>query len=229
MKIVLVNGTNYKGITYHYAHELAVRLGGELQEFFLPREFGEFCLGCTTCLYKGEHLCPHNAKLEPIREAMDAADILIFASPTFVYHVTGAMKAFLDHFGYRWMLHRPNEAYFHKIAIGVSTCAGAGAKRACQDFTDSFFYWGVAKRYTLPLTVKATVLSAVTGKTNARCEKKVARLAKRVKRLQHPRPGLKTKAFMRLVRFIHKKDKTWEQIDLDYWHARGWDKGVHPW
>lgn len=229
MKIVLINGTTYKGTTYHYAHLLAEKLGGELQEFFLPKDFGENCLGCTTCLYKSETLCPHYAKLKPLSEAMDEADVLIFASPTYVYHVTGAMKSFLDHYGWMWMLHRPKEAYFKKIGIALSTCAGAGAKNACQDIADSFFYWGIAKTYQLPFTVKATALTSVTPKTDQAVLKKLDQTAKAIARHPHPAVSLKSKAFFRLVRWIHKKDKTWDQTDLAYWSSRGWDKHGHPW
>lgn len=36
------------------------------------------------------------------------ADVVILASPVYVYHATGQMMAFLDHFGTRWMVHRPD-------------------------------------------------------------------------------------------------------------------------
>ena len=45
MKIVIIHGQSHKGSTYHVAHELAEKTGGEITEFFLPRDFGEFCAG----------------------------------------------------------------------------------------------------------------------------------------------------------------------------------------
>ena len=84
MKTVIIHGQNHKGATYHIAHQLADKIGGELTEFFLPRDFGEFCIGC----------------------------VIILASPVYVFHATGAMKAFLDHYGYRWMVHRPAPGMF---------------------------------------------------------------------------------------------------------------------
>lgn len=36
----------------------------------------------------------------------------------------GSMKAFLDHYGYRWMVHRPEEKMFRKQAVCISTAAG---------------------------------------------------------------------------------------------------------
>ena len=229
MKIVLVCGTNYKGTTYHYARMIAEGLKGEIREFFLPRDFGEYCLGCSLCLYKGEQFCPHATKLAEITKAMDEADILIFASPTFVYHVTGAMKSFLDHYGWRWMLHRPDERYFHKIGIAVSTCAGGGADSTCQDMADSFFYWGMARIYQLPLKVYSTNLAQVTPKTEASAKKKVARLVEQVAKVKDPKPLPKTRAFFRLANFIHHHNKTWDPYDLAYWKEKGWDQGKHPW
>ena len=35
----------------------------------------------------------------------------------YVYHATGSMKAFLDHYGYRWMVHCPEESMFKKQGV----------------------------------------------------------------------------------------------------------------
>ena len=145
MKITLIYGQNHKGSTYHVARRLAEKLGGERKEFFLPRDFGEFCLGCTGCFMKGEENCPHYKKLLPITRAMDEADVIILASPVYVYHATGQMKAFLDHYGCRWMVHRPEEKMFTKQAVCISTAAGAGMKSTNKDMADSLFFWGVPK------------------------------------------------------------------------------------
>lgn len=32
---------------------------GFIKEFFLPRDFGEFCVGCTKCFTESEKKCPH--------------------------------------------------------------------------------------------------------------------------------------------------------------------------
>ncbi len=75
MKTVIINGVNHKGSTYHIARMLADRIGGEITEFFLPRDFGEFCIGCTQCFGDHESKCPHVEKLAPITQAIDEADI----------------------------------------------------------------------------------------------------------------------------------------------------------
>ena len=75
---------------------------------------------------ESEKKCPHYGAISPITSAMDEADVIILASPVYVYHATGAMKAFLDHYGYRWMVHRPAKSMFRKQGVCISTAAGAG-------------------------------------------------------------------------------------------------------
>ena len=68
MKIAVINGQNHKGSTYHIGKQVADKLGGEVTEFFLPRDFGNFCVGCTQCFLKSETLCPHYERLKKITE-----------------------------------------------------------------------------------------------------------------------------------------------------------------
>ena len=112
MKITIVHGQSHKGSTYNIARILSEKLKGEVTEFFLPKDFGSFCVGCNNCFEKSEKECPHYNKLANITEAINEADLIILASPVYVFHATGAMKAFLDHYGYRWMVHRPEEKMF---------------------------------------------------------------------------------------------------------------------
>ena len=65
MKIVIIHGQSHKGSAYHIANMLAKKIEGDVVEYFLPRDFGEFCLGCTQCFMKSETLCPHYEKLKP--------------------------------------------------------------------------------------------------------------------------------------------------------------------
>lgn len=49
LNTVVIYGQNHKGSTYHIAHALAEEIDGNLTEFFLPRDFDEFCFGCNSC------------------------------------------------------------------------------------------------------------------------------------------------------------------------------------
>lgn len=69
MKITIIHGQNHQGSTYHLAHMIADRTGGEITEFFLPKDFEGICVGCTTCILLDEHKCPHYDRLEPVTKA----------------------------------------------------------------------------------------------------------------------------------------------------------------
>lgn len=228
MKIFIVHGQSHKGSTYHIAKMLAEKLKGEITEIFLPRDFGEFCVGCTQCFTKSETLCPHYEKLVPITQAMDEADVLILESPVYVYHVTGAMKAFLDHYGFRWMVHRPEEKMFHKQAVCISTAAGAGMKSTNKDMKDSMFFWGVGKIYTYGIAVAATSYDKISDKKKEKMEKEITKLAAKVKRNnRHVKPGIKTRIFFHVMRMLQKSG--WNKADMEYWKEKGWDKKACPW
>ena len=228
MKITIVHGQSHKCSTYHISKILAATLDGEVKEFLLPRDFGEFCVGCTQCFRKSETLCPHYEKLKPLTEALDEADVLIFESPVYVYHVTGPMKAFLDHYGYRWMLHRPEPSMFHKQAVCISTAAGAGMKSTNKDMADSFFYWGVAKTYKYGVRVMSTSYQNVKPEIKAQIEKKTTKIANQIKaRHGKVKTGLKTKICFYFMRMLHTRG--WDESDLAYWREKGWDKDQRPW
>lgn len=228
MKTVIIHGQSHKGSTYHLARMLADKIGGEVREFFLPRDFGEFCVGCTSCFMKTETMCPHYEKLKPLTEAMDEADVIVLASPVYVYHVTGAMKAFLDHYGYRWMVHRPEEKMFKKQAVCISTAAGGGMKSTNKDMADSLFYWGVAKVYNYGLAVRATSWNAINEKTKNKIEKKTTVLANKIKKnYGKVKPGLKTRGFFLMMSLVQKSG--WNEADSLYWKEKGWTEKKRPW
>ena len=228
MKIALIHGANHMGSTYHIARMLAEKIGGEITEFFLPRDFGEFCIGCTQCFYEKEEKCPHHEKRQPVTEAMDAADLIVLDSPVYVMHATGAMKALLDHYGYRFMIHRPEGVMFKKQAVCISTAAGAGMRSTMKDMADSCFHWGIAKTYRLGVAVRATSWDKVSDKLKASIEKKTDRLAAKIKRRSgNVKPGLITRAYFSLIRLVQKNG--FNPADKEYWYAKGWTANVRPW
>ncbi|WKY47902.1 flavodoxin family protein [Eubacteriaceae bacterium ES3] len=228
MKTVLIHGQNHKGSTYHIARQLADKIGGESEEFFLPKDFEKFCIGCGNCFSKNEALCPHYEKLKPITDAMDEADVLIFGSPVYVMRVTGTMKLFLDHYGYRFMVHRPEEKMFKKQAVCVATAAGAGMKSTIKDMDISLFYWGIPKRYRLGFAVRAIEWQAVEQKLKNKIDERTTRLAQKIKAADGKvSPGLKTRALFGLSRMMQKKG--FNEADRIYWEEKGWTGIKRPW
>lgn len=203
MKITIIHGQSHKGSTYHLAHSLAEKLGGEITEFFLPRDFGEFCVGCTTCFMNSETKCPHHERLSPITAALDEADVIILESPVYVMHVTGAMKALLDHYGYRFMVHRPEEKMFSKQAVCISTAAGAGMKSTNNDMAVSLLHWGLGKIYKFGAAVNETSWERVKDEKKQAYDKRLSALASKIGKKQgNVKPSFKTKAFFAVMRIM---------------------------
>ena len=231
MKVTIINGQNHKGASYTIGRKVALKLTSEdeIIEFFMPKDMPHFCSGCNQCFMKDEKLCPHYECMQPIVKAIDNADVMIFTTPVYVYHCTGSMKAFLDHFAYRWMLHRPNGDMFKKQAICISTAAGAGMKTACKDIKDSMFFWGVGKTYTYGVALRASKFSEIKPKLKSRIDDDVNKIAKKVKSKQkHVKSSIKAKGFFKIARMLNKKDG-WNPVDVEYWKAAGWNAKTRPW
>lgn len=228
MKITIIHGQNHKGSTYHLAHTLVEKLNGNITEFFLPKDFSEFCIGCTACFTASETKCPHYEKLNPITKAIDEADVIILASPVYVYHATGAMKVLLDHYGWRWMVHRPEEKMFSKQAVCISTAAGTGMKSTNKDMADSTFFWGAAKTYKYGVAVNETSWDRVKDSKRQAADKKLSALARKIKKnCGNIKPSLKTKVFFAVMRIMQKHG--WNEADMNYWKEKGWTEKKRPW
>lgn len=230
MKIVIINGQNHRGSTYHIGRMLADKLAreDEIEELFLPKDMPHLCCGCTQCFMKDEKLCPHYEVVKPITDLLDAADLLIFTTPVYVMHATASMKALLDHYGYRFMVHRPEEKMFKKQAVCIATAAGSGFKGACKDIKDSLFYWGVGKIYCYGLAVGATSWKGVSAEKKVIIQRKTDSLAGAIKkRVGNVKAPLKTKAMFHLMRQLQRRG--WSEVDINYWKERGWDKSRRPW
>ena len=227
MKITVIHGQSHKGSTYNIAKQLCDKLGGEVTEFFLPTDFDCFCKGCAVC-FTDVTKCPHYEKLLPITKAMDEADVIILTSPVYVMHATGSMKAFLDHYGYRFLVHRPEEKMFKKQAVCISTAAGAGMKSTIKDMADSTFFWGIAKTYKLGLAVMETRWEMVNHSIKSKIDKKTTSLAMTIsKKVGAIKPNIKTKAFFSIMSVMQKKG--FNPADVEYWKAKGWTNGKRPW
>lgn len=230
MKVLIISGTNHKGSTYHIGRIIAEKLVSveNINEVFLPRDFDEFCCGCTNCFVKSEESCPHYAKLKPITELIDNSNVIILTSPVYVYHVTGQMKALLDHYGWRWMSHRPDERMFGKQAVVVATAAGAGVKSTMKDMADSCFYWGIPQTYRLGKAIRAVNWDGVSPKLKDTINAKADRIAKKILKRQGKVPiPIRTKAFFKLMILMQRNG--WNKADVDYWKEKGWTGSKRPW
>ncbi|WP_312812349.1 NAD(P)H-dependent oxidoreductase [Sedimentibacter sp.] len=232
MKITLIYGTERKGSTYNIAQLFLNRLRdekSEVTEIFLPKDMSHFCKGCSMCFMKGEEYCPDYEQINKIRIALEKADLLIFASPVYVYHTTGQMKALLDHFGYQWMVHRPNKAMFGKIALVISTAAGAGMKSTNKDIADSLTFWGIARIFRYGKGVAAIDWNSVSDDKKSAIYKDVDKISSKIiKKFKNVTPSIKVKALFYAMRIAQKRGG-FNKTDVEYWKEQGWLGNLRPW
>ena len=233
MKITLVHGQNHKGSTYQLSHILLDKIGQKqdveiVNEFFLPKDLNHFCLGCFQCI-EGDENCPFFDEKTKILDAIEAADVLIFTTPTYCLRASAPMKSFLDMTFTRWMVHRPKAIMFSKKAIVLSSSAGSGGKLATKDIATSLFYWGIPwiKQYSKSL--QAMNWKGVSKKNQDKVDRDLTKLSKKILRKKNTKAGIKTKFMFHMMKNMQKAGWGSSPYEKQYWMSQGWFGGKAPW
>ena len=237
MKIAVINGTEKHGATCRLKEIFlsAFREGAEIEEFYLPRDCPGFCTGCISCVLKGESACKDAEKIGAIERALLQADLIVMASPAYVFHATGAMKALLDHFAYRWMPHRPAPELFGKRAVILTQCLGAGAKSAAKDIKHRLSWWRISKIGVFTGALMGDVAwDKLPARRQAKLTRKIQALSQKFARIDYARPArtsLMTKVKFEFCRKMQKNlyQKDPEYLDAKYWAQQGWLGRSRPW
>ena len=230
MKIVMLNGQNHRGSSYHIGRAVIDRIEGnkEVTEFFFPKDLDHFCLGCYRCI-EDAAACPYYEEKKVILDAMDGADLLVVTTPTYCMHVSAPLKAFIDLTFDLWMSHRPMASMFTKRAVIVSTAAGTGTGSAMKDVQDALVYMGVPKIVKYGLTVQAMNWEGVDRKKKAKIERDAARIAKQLSTDKAPAVGIRTRFLFRMMGMLQKKGWNSSPVETAYWKEKGWLDGKKPW
>lgn len=155
--------------------------------------------------------------------------MLILDSPVYVYHATGQMMSFLDHFGTWWVVHRPRPEMAHKQAVVIATAAGGGMKSTARDMADSLEMWGVRKVYRLGFGVQAAKPDEIPARIMERIHRETDRVAGKIrKNAGKTNYNGRAKKWFYLMRFAHKHFLPSEP-DYGYWEMRGWHGRSRPW
>ena len=228
--VIYATGRKARSCSYGIAQLLIGSLldGGTLHEFQLPRDFSHLCVGCYACIEGREDRCGGHDALAPIVAAMERSDLIVFCTPTYVYHTPGQVKALLDHFAYRWVVHRPDLSFMKKQAVIIATGAGGGLRSAARDIKDSTDHWGVARTHVLIQRVWGYDWTTLPDSFRRAAAAKVEKVAARVRRhADRPAPSCRVRALFYLYRFLHRSRKM-TPVDDDHWQARGYLTG-RPW
>ena len=97
MNITVINGTEKHGVTYRLKEMFLAEFRDKatITEYYLPKDCPSFCTGCLSCTLKGESTCKDAEYIGRIDKSLLEADLIVMTSPAYVFHATGAMKAFL--------------------------------------------------------------------------------------------------------------------------------------
>jgi len=102
MKILAINGSprgkksNTDRILQPFL-EGAREAGAETETVYLKDKTINPCIGCFTCWTKTPGVCIHkNDDMPALLEKLIEADIVVYATPLYVFTVTAQMKAFMD-------------------------------------------------------------------------------------------------------------------------------------
>ena len=100
MKIVVLQGSpNRTGSTNILVEEFskgAKEAGHSVQRFDVAAMNVNPCIGCVACGYEGP--CVQKDDNQKIREAILAADMLVFATPLYYYGMSAQLKIVIDRF-----------------------------------------------------------------------------------------------------------------------------------
>ena len=228
MKITLIHGQNHKGSTYHIGKLLAEQFGNsDIQEFFLPKDLEHFCMGCYQCI-ENEEKCPFYNEKNRIMQAIEAADLLIFTTPTYCMRASASMKAFMDLTFTYWMSHKPRKCMFSKKAVVISTAAGTGTKSAIKDVTNTLFYWGVPYIKEYGIAVQAMGWEQISDKKKKKIKEDITKLARKLQK-EKIHVGVKTRFMFHMMRMMQLNNWGASKMEKDYWKQNGWLDKEKPW
>ena len=230
MKVLTIMGTAHRGNTRAVVDLFLKEFENSKNEFdevVLPIDFNNICMGCANCILKGEENCPHYNEINKIIKKIENADLIILATPVFVGSCSGALKVFLDHLAYMWLVHRPKEEMFNKVGLIITSAGGSGVKNTVKLLKSNLFYWGVPTIYNYGVTTMKMGGNYVDYDKKDKIKKQVSRKAKKIKKsLSRKKVSLKTKFFFKIFKMSQKNG--WNKMDMDYWKEKGWLNGRKP-
>lgn len=68
----------------------------QIETIYLQSKNIQYCTGCNTCQKSSKSQCVLKDDMQDIYKSVEKADILVFATPVYVFNMTGQLKTFLD-------------------------------------------------------------------------------------------------------------------------------------
>jgi len=229
MKILVIIGSGRKkgntstiaSILLKRINELAIAEDKQLQvdKLFLVDYELKHCLGCRTCMDRGEEKCPLKDDLTKIKAKIDEADAVIFGSPVYIDNVSSMMKALIDRLAY--ICHR--QEFYKKMALVYSTSGGSANKHTNRTIAGALLSWGFNLIGTAGFIIKHHDSDIEIEEKYA---KNLDKLAKKVYTSvvneQYLNPSILSLAMFKLQQRERANPEKAHPLDYKYWKEKNW-------
>jgi multimeric flavodoxin WrbA len=225
MKILaIIASPREKGNTYNLTKlvEEQMKSAGdfEFEYILLNEENLGLCTGCANCLNEGDEYCPNKDAIIEIRDKMDKADGVIFATPVFVFNVSWLMKNFIDRLCY--VCHRPRFQGKRSMTVITTGGIGAGFVAFLLSFMTGFWGYKTVSKLNVAIGASKRDNSAFADKKNIKAIAKASNKFARSLKDNRPLPP----SFFSLMSFQLAKRGFMTpgatKGDKKYWADKGW-------
>ena len=218
MRILVFYGKSIKDETYEITKQFLTKFDrASVKEYFLPDDMSKPCLGCGNCYLNSEKNCYAFRQINKIYENMTDADLIVFATPTYVDNIPGHLKSFFDHFGFLWMLRRPNGIMFKKRAVIIATTDKLSFKNTIKEIKKNLNWWGISNIYSCGININ--------NKLNI--DNSLEKIYIKVINSKIKIKYITKKRFIYSLRQIKKHPEN--EYDYNYWMDNGWLNRKRPW
>jgi len=216
MKILAICGSPHKGSCYSVLNTIKENYPDIDYKLLMLNEINlEQCQGCYICVLKGEKNCPLKDDRDMIIKEILDADGVIFASPTYLIHITSLMKNFIDRLVY--LAHRP--FFFGKYAMVIGVCGGFGAKEVTKYMKGIFTYYDFNVVSSLELQI-----STKSEKEKIYNHKKTINVfdtfITQIKKGQRKKPTVMQVIMFNMFKYVSETNKELFKADYQYYKEK---------
>lgn len=178
MKVVIITSSfreqSNSSLLAEAFKEGAEESGNEVELISLKKNRVAPCIGCNYCQVHGE--CTMKDKLNEILDRVIEADVLVMASPTYYYSISGTLKNFIDRTYAKFKKIKNKDFYY----LGSSTDPSKESINGALKTIDGFLR--CLDNVTLKGTVYGTSLTDVGDAKYSDSLKEAYNMGKQIKR-----------------------------------------------
>jgi multimeric flavodoxin WrbA len=189
----------------------------EFETLFMGDVDMRHCRGCRACFDHGEDTCPLHDDVSMIRDKMDAADVLIMASPVYVDDVSGLLKNLMDRLAY--LCHRP--ALGGKYAYAVATVGGGAARHTLRTMNAALLTWGCHLLGRSGYKMGALATEGEVQRYQHQVDEVAKKLLYAITRKRNLIPAFISLLAFRIQQMVWRREPE-GSYDQGYWNSQGW-------